>query len=332
MRRIGDGSGLAVLFNGRARRVGAAVVHALSRALPKAMVLLSSDLDEARRHARKLAAARPEVILSGGGDGAAVRLVNLLREEGVSPLPPLGILKLGTGNAWAGVTGAGRYGALVAELPRLPSPLPTQPYDLVEVEGTLCHFAGVGWDARILNDYQRHHAGRPGKGMLGYLAALCRITIPEEWRALRREGQPRVRVESDDAVSTPDAEGNLMPRIGGRLLYEGPISVGAVGTTNEWGFGFRAFPLARKASGRINVRLYDRKVMEALRNAVHLWRGRHPQPGMHDFFTRRVTMSFSRPMPFQIGGDPAGLRERVEFAHASQTLPVVDWHAARAGA
>ena len=29
-------------------------------------------------------------------------------------------------------------------------------YDLVEVEDRLCHFTGVGWDAKILNDYLRN--------------------------------------------------------------------------------------------------------------------------------------------------------------------------------
>lgn len=346
LQRIGNGSGLAVLFNGRAKRVEAAVVQALSSALPKALVLVSHDLDEARRHARTLVAARPEVILSGGGDGAAVRLVNLLREEGASPLPSLGVLKLGTGNAWARVSGAGGYHDLVSALPQMPLRLPTQRYELVEVEGTLCHFAGVGWDARILNDYQRNLQKRAGqlagsrlatrlnKGLLGYLYSLVRITIPEEWKLLRERGQVRATLVSDDPeVMTADKAGAIVPRQGGgRVLYEGPLSVGAAGSTTEWGFGFRAFPLARKVPGRINLRVYDRPVLEAALNMVPLWAGHFPQPGMHDFFARSATLAFSRPMPFQIGGDAVGMREEITFRHATETVPLVDWAAARAQA
>jgi diacylglycerol kinase family enzyme len=342
--RIGSGSGLAVLFNGRAKRVTAAVVRLLAEALPKALVLVSHDLEEARRHAKALVAAKPAVVLSGGGDGAAVRLVNLLAQEGGAPLPSLGVLKLGTGNAWARVSGAGRYAELVAALPRLPLPLPTLRYDLVEVEGALCHFAGVGWDARILNDYQRNLDRRAGqlvgsrfasrlhKGLPGYLYSIVRHTIPEEMQLLRKLGQPRVKLTSDDPEALrADERGELQPLPqGSRLLFEGNVSVGAAGTTTEWGFGLRAFPMARKVPGRINLRVYDRPVLEAARNAPRIWRGQVPLAGMHDFFARRATMTFSRPMPFQIGGDAVGLREEVTYTHASHSVQLVDWAAARA--
>ena len=68
----------------------------------------------------------------------------------------MGVLKLGTGNGWARVSGAPAYFKLVEKLPTLARETPTVTYDLVEVENTLCHFAGVGWDGRILNDYLRN--------------------------------------------------------------------------------------------------------------------------------------------------------------------------------
>jgi hypothetical protein len=39
-------------------------------------------------------------------------------------------------------------------------------------------------------------------------------------------------------------------------------------------------------------------------------------------------MTFSRPMPFQIGGDGVGLREQIEYRVAKETVPLVDWRAA----
>src|ERR1700736_2208788 len=95
------GTALAALLNGRARKVTPAVVRALRHALPDSTILVSEDLDQARRHVRELIKQRPEVILSGGGDGAAMRLLNLWREGGGRELPIVGILRLGTGNAWA---------------------------------------------------------------------------------------------------------------------------------------------------------------------------------------------------------------------------------------
>jgi diacylglycerol kinase family enzyme len=58
---------------------------------------------------------------------------------------------------------------------------------------------------------------------------------------------------------------------------------------------------------------------------LSLWRGDLPQPGAHDFFATAVQFTFSRPMPFQIGGDGEGTREEITFRVAKETVPIVDW-------
>jgi hypothetical protein len=62
----------------------------------------------------------------------------------------------------------------------------------------------VGWDARIINDYQRNLDKRSSqivgsrvaswlhKGVRGYLYSVARITIPEEWMLVHRLGPARV--------------------------------------------------------------------------------------------------------------------------------------------
>ena len=345
--RIGTGKGVAALLNGRAKRVTSQVVRALERALPDALVLVSDDLEQARRHVRHIVAARPEVVLSGGGDGAICKLLNLLRQEGAQVLPPVGVLKLGTGNGWSRVTGAPDQQALVKKLASLPRPLPTTRYDLVEVENTLCHFAGVGWDAKILNDYLRNLDRRSSqlvgssfatwlhKGVGGYLYSVFRYTVPEEFQALRAGGRPRVQVENrGGVVYQVDGRGGLQevlqPSGSGPagLLYDGAVSVGGASTTTELGYGFKAFPFARMKPGFINVRIYDQPVLDAVRNIPSLWRGTFPQPGMHDYFATAVQFNFSRPMPFQIGGDGIGVREEITLRVASETVDLVDWKAA----
>lgn len=341
------GQGIAALLNGRAKRVTPKVARVLQEVLPDALVLVSHDLVEAREHAARIAAAKPDVVLSGGGDGAVVKLLNLLRERG--PMPAVGILKLGTGNGWARASGAPDFFDLARKLPAMRRELPTQTYDLVEVDGQLCHFAGVGWDARILNDYSRNLGKRGSqalgsqlatwlnKSALGYLYSTARITVPEEIRELRAHGQPRVVLENlGETVWELDRRGKpllVLDADGGgppRILYDGPLSVGAASSTPQWGYGFKAFPFARARPGHINLRIYDRPVLEAVRRAVSLWTGKFPLPGMTDFFVKRARMRFSRPMPFQIGGDPVGLRDEIVFSVASEQARVVDWHAALA--
>ena len=326
------GPAFAALLNGRARKVTPAVVRALSRALPKSTILVSEDFDQARRHIRTLIRERPEVVLSGGGDGAAMRLLNLWRDEGGDALPTLGILRLGTGNGWARALGAPEFFPHVRQLAGMRQPLPVQEFTLVEVEKHLCHFAGVGWDARIINDYQRNLGKRAAAGPLtawlhqgvrGYLYSVARLTVPEEWMLVRRHGQPRAVVESLGPQTFGLSSQPLPPGI----VYDGPVSVGAAATVPEWGYGFRAFPHAGRIPGLINVRVYHGSVFDAVRSAVRLWRG-SATPGMHDWFASAVRMRFSRPMPFQIGGDGMGEREEIVLRAARERVRVVDWRTA----
>jgi diacylglycerol kinase family enzyme len=333
---VGRGQGVAALFNGRAKQVTPAVVRAFRRALPDALVLVSGDLDQASRHVQSIAQAGPQVVFSGGGDGAAMRLLNLLRQAlpDATPFPALGVLSLGTGNAWARTVGLGGYFRTVSKLPEARWPMPTRRFDLVEVEGTVCPFAGVGWDARLLNDYQRNLDRRSGdifasrittrlnKGLIGYLYSVARYTVPEQITQ-ERSGGALVRLEALEGDAFGLDAGGRVVRIAGPLLHQGPVSVAAAATIPEWGCGFRAFPHATAVPGLLNIRIYDRPVLEAVRNAGRLWAGAHPLPGMYDFFVKRARMTFSAPVPFQIGGDAHGQRTEIEFGVSDRPVDVV---------
>lgn len=341
---VGRGRGIAALFNGRAKQVTPSVVHRLREELPDAEVYVSDDLEQAERHAELIAKSDAEVVLSGGGDGAAMRLLHMLRkvQKPERKRPALGILKLGTGNAWARTVGAPRYPKLVDALKRMPWPLPVKRFDLVKIEDWECPFAGVGWDAIILNNYQRNldrrssqifgsrFSTRLHKGLGGYMYSLFRYTVPEEWGLIRDKGPAQVtlQLDGDDALFTVDDGGKVIPLEKRDVLYQGAVSVGAAATIPEWGYGFRAFPFATHAPGFINIRIYDRTVLEAVRNMPKLWSGVHPQPGMHDFFVKKARMTFSRPMPFQIGGDPQGERTEVAYEVSDEPVNVVDWDVA----
>lgn len=347
---VGQGEGVAVLFNARAKQVTAEAVRAMRRALPKALVLVSEDFAQARRHAKAITDAKPWLFVPAGGDGSVVRGLNLLREAAPhKPFPALGILKMGTGNAWANIAGASDYYTAVKRLPTLRKPLPTTRFELVEVENTLCPFAGVGWDAQLVNAYYRNLDARSSqllgsalasklhKGMYGYLHSLFTIMIPEEIVAQQRYGAAQVLVENlGDEAYTIDARGELerwLPRgdASPQKLYEGPVRVAGASTSPELGFHFKAFPFARKKPGWLNVRVYEAATLEATRRMLDLWTGKHPLPGMHDWFVQGVRMRFSRPMPFQIGGDGLGERDELVLRLAPESVDLVDWGAALPG-
>jgi diacylglycerol kinase family enzyme len=330
---------VAVVVNLHARRGSEAIGRMIRDRLPDARVRVTRSLDEVRAWIEhELAPSPPDLILSGGGDGTATSLVNELRSR--IELPRLGVLRLGTGNGLANVTGSPRAHEAIAHIAALSGALPTRRFSLVECDGRVAPFLGTGWDAEIVSDFKAQQGtstaaklplGKPVKalneGLYGYLKGMVTRTIP---RHVFGDGPPNVTVTNlgDDAL-TLDAQGRVVPLVGGgrgRVLYQGPASVAAAATTEEWGFGFRAFPFAHAAPDRVSVRVYGAPVLEATRNMFKLWRGEHPLPKMHDFLLTHGRMEFDRPVPFQIGGDLAEPRTSFEFRIAGDQVDLVDWH------
>lgn len=334
---VGRGRHVALWLNPNAKQVKPSVIEAFRRGLPEAALITARTLDEARERAKKLARTPPGLLLCGGGDGTAVTLVNLLRGEGVRQFPLMGFLRLGTGNGWPNATGAPTWRRALALLPSMPLPAPSKRFNLIEAEGRLCHFCGVGWDAMVLHDYHRTIRRRErqkvasglaatlSKSVLGYLYAVARRTVPRELGRNLSQGRPRATLTNlGPHAFTLDRRRRLVPAAHGKQLSDGYVSVLAAGTEPYWGGGFKAFPYCGAVPGTFNLRVYDRPVLEGVVNTVNFWTGRRV-PGMHDFFVSRVRISFSRPMPFQVGGDVVGHRTTLELALAEETLDAVDW-------
>jgi diacylglycerol kinase family enzyme len=326
----GRGEGFGILVNANAKRGGRRVAVQIARALPGANVRLTRTAEEvdAWLHGLK----DPRAILPAGGDGTIVALLNAFdRVFPDGPLPRIGILPLGTGNAWAHVTGAPKLHKALKLLANTSGTPPLRRFGMLRCEGVLTHFAGCGWEADVLNDYKTQLAQSKGpsrilsKSVYGYLAATLFRTAP---KALIN-GRPHVLIENlGDDVYTMTADRKLIKLHGvghGAVLYDGMVSVAGAAITPELGSHFRAYPHAERFLGMINVRIYDEKTLSAVTRIPRIWRGEHPLRGMQDWFATKVRMTFSRPVPLQIGGDAVGYRQTVEYSIADREIEVIDW-------
>jgi diacylglycerol kinase family enzyme len=325
------GAGLAILVNANARRGGRRVAVQIARALPGASVRLTRTTQEIDAWLRSI--PRPRCVLSAGGDGTAVALLNAL--DRVTPkdeaFPLLGLLPLGTGNGWAHAMGAPKLDRCLHVLEAARDPLPARRYGAFEVEGTLAHFAGSGWDAMILDDYKRQLAASKGpsrfvnKSVYGYLAACLLRTTPK----VATFGNPHVLIENlgDDVFTVgPDCKVvRVREAKRGAVIYDGPAGTCSVGTCPEFGYGFKAFPFAERMLGWFNVRVYSRGALGAVVSIPRLWKGAYPIRGMHDWFATAVRMTFSRDVPLQIGGDAHGARRTVEYRMSPRKIEMLDW-------
>ena len=325
------GAGLAILVNANAKRGGRRVAAQIARALPGASVRLTRSAQEIDSWLRVI--MPPRAVLAAGGDGTAVAVLNALARVAPAgaPLPTMGILPLGTGNGWAHALGAPKLHRCLELLARAPAKLPTRGFGLIDVEGTLAHFAGSGWDAMILEDYKRQLRSSSGPGrrlsksVYGYLSAALLRTAPK----VVLLGNPDVVVENLGAevygVGSDARPRRLCRAEPGTVLYDGPAGAAAVGTCPEYGYRFKAFPFAERLPGFMNVRVYARGALEAVSSIPRLWNGEHPLNGMHDWLATHVRMTFSRPVPLQVGGDAVGFRTVIEYRAAPSPVLMVDW-------
>ncbi len=335
---------VAVLVNAHSRHGSEALGAKIRAILPQASVRVTRSLEDARDFVREELVARPpSVLLSGGGDGTAVSLLNTLRDEGLT-IPPLGLLPLGTGNGWARATGAVGPGAALRSLAGLRSgttPV-VRPFGLVEVEGRLTPFAGMGWDAEVLADYKRmvdetaksvdpsappgaRTGTKRGSATLPYLRSMFTRSIPR----LLSTKRPTVRlINLGEPALVVDRDGRAVPVPNGgpgAVLYEGPLSVCGAGTTEQLGLGFRAFRFAHLVPGRMAVRVYAGDTREATLRMPLIWGGVHPLKNDHHFLLTRCRFELDRPVPVEIGGDVVGERSELELAIAPEIVSLVDW-------
>jgi diacylglycerol kinase family enzyme len=274
-----------------------------------------------------------DVIFTGGGDGTIVTTLSAIRDivasgHGVS-VPPIGILKLGTGNAWTyAVEAKGGLGQL-AHVAR-GGYFFTAAYSLIQVNDLLCPFAGLGWDAQILNDYydlNKRHEGRVlsglTKSLFGYFLAAATRTIP---RFANGQNPSEVEVTFiGENLYKPDRRGDYFPITNRRdtVIYHGPASFVAAGTIPFFGYKLRAFPYACRAPGTMHLRIVNLDPGVAVRHLRGFWKGTYFSSDIIDFLADRVRITFTSDQPIEVGGDPMGYTRSVEFSISDFTAPIV---------
>jgi len=248
--------------------------------------------------------------------------------------PRFGLLKLGTGNALAWVLGSqsSAQQGVVADLGRLRTEGGSRQLRLIEVEGTLTPFAGLGVDAIALEHYgstkewlSRTAITKPlASGKSAYLLSTLTRSLPE----FLMRPHPRVRVVNEGApvirMGQGDKPAEEIPN--GGVIYEGPSRLVAMSTIPYWGFGARIFPFADERDDRFSLRICD---ITSIQVAVHIrsiWRGTYRAASVHDFLCERIAIHYDEPMPLQIGGDVVGRRTLVKAALAAP-VEVVDYYA-----
>lgn len=327
---------IAVILNANARRVRKNIITRVRRFVPESQLYISKTIEEGQELVRDIMQKRFTHLVCGGGDGTLVEIINQVRrslhEMGGTDadMPKLGFLKLGTGNGWAQLLGSDNG---KRSLPRMADSQNWKMtrFNLLESDQRLFHFAGMGWDAAVLNDYYlfKEKFGRgPFKklftGLHGYLTSMICKTIPEQFMARNR---PQIRVvnRSPEVYEMRLNQPARRVPIGiGETLYEGPVGVFGGSTTPYYGFKMVAFPFARTKEGFMNFRVVRSSLFEVVSHWHSVFTGKWQSANFMDWLVKDVSIEVDRPLPIQIGGDPVGLRDRWDLSVSDVSVQVLD--------
>lgn len=327
----------AVVVNGNAKNVNEDVIASIKRVLGERDLFVSQRLEQAPTIAQKIVERGYGTVLTGGGDGTftvmVTEVVKAAEKAGLGA-PRFGVLKLGTGNALAWVVGPSTLGSKnrPIEQQELLRGTGSKKIQLVEVEGYLTPFAGLGADAQVLADY---HATRDalhgtllqpfGRGLCGYGVAAVTRSLPGAFR----RPMPLVRIYNDGETAWRVTQAGVcydQPIEKGQLIYEGKARIAALSTIPFYGFGMRLFPFADARSDRMNLRVSTLGSGQFVRHMSGIWNGTYENTAhLFDYLVDRVRIEADHATDFQIGGDSRGVRTTLSASVSKYPFELVDY-------
>lgn len=318
----------AFILNANAKSVTDRVVAKLVKLIPSGDLFYSKSMQDSENYCQTILDRGYGFVFSGGGDGTAVNAINTLNRIGKrckdTQLPKIGILKLGTGNAMAQVVSARKPFWDVNHIVQ-GGDIGQKPLQMVECEdGTLTPFAGIGYDGEILNDYVHVKEHQGLTSISAYLWAALSRTLPRHINSKA----PIIRIHSYQTayqMISIDGEDKEIEIPANSLLYEGPADIASVGSIPWYGFGLKMFPFANQREGFLNLRISTMAIGTLIANLYPaLWKGTYRHAKLNDFLVQDIVVESKEPLPYQIGGDASGYRNRLRFKVAKQRVQIAE--------
>lgn len=333
-------------MNNKARKVRQSTIDRFAGFLPAEDLYVTRTIEQSDECLKEILVKKYPLVFCGGGDGTAMRIIEQLLNHvrtlnaagGDYALPRIGILKLGTGNGWAGLLNTPPAGAPIEYIKKAGQPKFTR-FNMLRFQDRLAHMAGIGIDAAILNDYidfkKKFAQGffwKIANSLFGYLFTIFAISIP---RFITKGARFNVRVynDSDDPVykiahSTGAVE---LPWRKGDKIFEGNLMMVGFGTTPNYGFNLVALPHALAKPGYMTLRLVASSIPRVLSHIPSVWAGRWEHETVHDYLVKRVRIESDQDLPLQLGGDPEGYRRELVMDVAEETVEVLDFRGVAGG-
>jgi hypothetical protein len=226
-------------------------------------------------------------------------------------MPALLPLRLGTGNAIHDLCGASppTPRGLAHDLARAGDPAsPPTPLRLLDVDGQLTHFAGVGLDADWAADYAwliKRHVGAGRllplvRGTPGYALTALALTIP---RLLRRPFVS-LRIVALGPAARLDAHGQpAQPFRDGDTLFDGLATMASASTVPSYSAGLPYFRHVDRIGDAFELKIAFAGPYDVLRHARRVLAGEPDPARTHAVSARANRIDLPTPARYHVGGD-----------------------------
>jgi diacylglycerol kinase family enzyme len=319
------------MLNRRAQGATAARLRWFCDHVPAADLFVPDSVADTRAAISTVVARGYDVLCAGGGDGTFMLAAATLVALAPARMPALLPLRLGTGNAVHDLCGASppTPRGLARDLARAADPAePPKPLRMLDVDGQLTHFAGVGLDADWAADYawliKRHLGAGPllplVRGAPGYALTALALTIP---RLLRR---PFVglRIVALGPAARLDGNGQpAQPFSDGDILFEGPATMASASTVPSYSAGLPYFRHVDRIGDAFELKVAFAGPYAVLRHARRVLAGEPDPARIHDFSAHAVRIELPTPTRYHIGGDVLPAADAFTIRTSAHSVPIL---------
>ena len=313
-----------------AKKVNKGILKLFYKHVDEMDLYVTHDFKECDQSLDDIFKKKYPLIFCGGGDGTVMRIieqyylkVKALKVSGRDHrIPKFGILKLGTGNALAGVLGMPKKAEPInAVNSAMEGDIVLKKFNIIESGGRMFYFGGIGLDALVLNDYLEIK-NRFSKGILkkfsntlsGYFTAIFIKSIPKilfrgfklKVRIINESNYPVFKVSFSKGIEQTEIKK-------GDIIYQGNADAVIFGTTTDFGYKLRVMPFAFEKPGYFNLKIANTGIFKMLANLKHLWTGKWEDPELYDFLAREIKIEIDGDAPLELGGDPEGYTKELKL-------------------
>jgi diacylglycerol kinase (ATP) len=238
------------------------------------------------------------ILVAAGGDGTIADVIQGIVEAGNEKNTSLGIIPLGSGNAFRKSVGIPKN---IRKSLRIISEGSTREIDIMDVGGKLATFASIGATAQVSHDKLQNNI----PGLFGHILA---------GKALFTASQSELEVEMTDGV---EDSGKHFDH---QCLKLKALDC-AIMKANHFGYSWKVAPKAKIDDGYVDITFFELSGLKYLLYFPFIYFGLYQRTQRH--FKAKELILRGKNLPVQYNGEALGTRDEIRIRVLPKALKII---------